>query len=203
MAPPDNHTCDFMSHPLVETVGWNERSARAECLPENAVGGNGFRTRINRVKLVLVPRPVRNQPPLTRLDEALPLVLQNVEHRKSWRDVVARSGSIHGNECPHESRQLGGVGMPHETTAHETIILLLSAVMPWTKGQALFAGTVRMSYSPEDRRKGNSAAELRASARRSQKARWREKRRLDLRNFIARVAIEYSATIHSGFRGGA
>jgi hypothetical protein len=34
MDPPDNHTYDFMSHPLIKTVGRDEALARLERVPE-------------------------------------------------------------------------------------------------------------------------------------------------------------------------
>jgi hypothetical protein len=40
MDPPDNHTYDFMSHPLVETIGGDQASSRRERLAERGLLGH-------------------------------------------------------------------------------------------------------------------------------------------------------------------
>jgi hypothetical protein len=40
---PDNHTCSFMSRPLVERVRWNHTTSQAKCVTERRLIGGSLR----------------------------------------------------------------------------------------------------------------------------------------------------------------
>src|ERR1039457_859206 len=89
---PDNHTCDFMSHPFEKPVGRKQTSTAHEGIPEGGLTRDRFRAGIGRLESDTGVRgPGRNQAPASQREMSLRLgrILANDSDRLRRGDVVA------------------------------------------------------------------------------------------------------------------
>ncbi len=91
---PDNHTCNFMSHPFVEAICRNEASSRFHCITKCRRRRRCFRSCVNHSRSaghVLSPR--RNETPanVRNFPHGFLWVLPDDWHTLRRCDVVART----------------------------------------------------------------------------------------------------------------
>ena len=99
---PDNHTCNFMSHPLIKSICWNETALRFKRLPERGSCGHRLRPPIDGlVSNGRIFGPRRNESPShhRELPGGLVGILADCQNRLRGGDVVAGTPLVLVGDC--------------------------------------------------------------------------------------------------------
>src|SRR6516165_6827136 len=87
---PDNHTCSFVSRPLIEAVSRNQTLSRSEWIAEGRCSRDRLRSCIDRLQSDAgISRPGGNQPPSHKCQLTEVGSLADYGNRLSRGDVVA------------------------------------------------------------------------------------------------------------------
>jgi hypothetical protein len=72
MTPPDNHTHDFTSHPLVEVIDWNDAASPVESVTKRGLGLDPLRFGVDVCEPdIEILGPMRDQTPPQKIQAAL------------------------------------------------------------------------------------------------------------------------------------
>jgi hypothetical protein len=97
---PDNHTCNFMSHPLIKAVCRNPTASGPDRISERCRGRDRLRPRVDGLRAEAgISGPRRNQAPSDQRQLAEVGSLAYDWHRLSRSDVVARLPVILEGNC--------------------------------------------------------------------------------------------------------
>jgi hypothetical protein len=90
---PDNHTCSFVSRPLVKCVCWYQASSQLQRIAKRGLSRSCFRLCVNRAgRNRGVFRPMRNETPFHQRNLSNMLFRMLTDHRNElgWRNDISR-----------------------------------------------------------------------------------------------------------------